>query len=169
MPRDYAALDPAAARRRDRAVTDEAWIRTFLHAAPYGALATVHDGRPFLNSNLFVYDEARHALYLHTAHVGRTAAKVEAGGEGGVPVCLSAFTMGRLLPADTALEFSVNSCPSARIGVSCAGGCWITRFRPGRPALYGALSAAPRRDLLHPCCTPRPERAPGRWAAPPSS
>jgi nitroimidazol reductase NimA-like FMN-containing flavoprotein (pyridoxamine 5'-phosphate oxidase superfamily) len=107
MPRDYAALDPATVRRRDRAVTDEAWIRAFLHAAPYGALATVHDGRPFLNSNLFVYDEARHALYLHTARVGRTAANVEAAGEGGAPVCFSAFAMGRLLPADTALEFSV--------------------------------------------------------------
>lgn len=107
MPRDYAALDPAIVRRRDRAVTDEAWIRAFLHAAPYGVLATVHDGQPFLNSNLFVYDEARHALYLHTARVGRTAANVEAAGEEGAPVCFSAFAMGRLLPADTALEFSV--------------------------------------------------------------
>ena len=107
MPRDYAALDPTATRRRDRAVRDDAWIRAFLQAAPYGALATVHDGRPFLNSNLFVYDEARHALYLHTARVGRTAANVAAGGEDGAPVCFSAFSMGRLLPADTALEFSV--------------------------------------------------------------
>jgi uncharacterized protein len=105
--RNYAALPPTAVRRRDRAVTDEAWIRAFLRAAPYGALATVHDGRPFLNSNLFVYDEARHAVYLHTARVGRTAANVEAAGAEGAPVCFSAFKMGRLLPADTALEFSV--------------------------------------------------------------
>ena len=107
MPRDYAALNPATVRRRDRAVTDEAWIRAVLHAAPYGALATLHDGRPFLNSNLFVYDEPRHAVYLHTARVGRTAANVEAAGEGGAPVCFSVFSMGRLLPAETALEFSV--------------------------------------------------------------
>jgi nitroimidazol reductase NimA-like FMN-containing flavoprotein (pyridoxamine 5'-phosphate oxidase superfamily) len=105
--RNYAALAPTAVRRRDRAVTDDAWIRAFLRAAPYGALATVHDGRPFLNSNLFVYDEARHAVYLHTARVGRTAANVGAAGEEGAPVCFSAFRMGRLLPADTALEFSV--------------------------------------------------------------
>ena len=107
MPRDYAALDPTAVRRRDRAVGDDAWIRDFLHAAPYGVLATVHDGRPFLNSNLFVYDGARHAVYLHTARVGRTAANVEAAGDAGAPVCFSAFAMGRLLPASTALEFSV--------------------------------------------------------------
>lgn len=106
MPRDYAALDPATVRRRDRAVTDEVWIRAFLHAAPYGALATVHDGRPFLNSNLFVYDEARHALYLHTARVGRTRANVDAGAAG-APVCFGVFAMGRMLPADEALEFSV--------------------------------------------------------------
>ena len=90
-------------RRRDRAVTDEAWIKEFLRRAPFGALATVYDGQPFINTNLFAYDEAAHALYLHTANHGRTRTNVEAGGR----VCFSAGRMGRLLPADTALEFSV--------------------------------------------------------------
>ena len=109
MPRDYAQTAPHAIRRRDRAVTDDAWIRRFLHEAPYGVLATVHDGQPFLNSNLFVYDEAAEAIYLHTAHVGRTASNVKAGAHeaAGTPVCFSVFSMGRLLPADVALEFSV--------------------------------------------------------------
>ncbi|NNF57103.1 MAG: pyridoxamine 5'-phosphate oxidase family protein [Rhodothermaceae bacterium] len=106
MPRDYAAQSPTTVRRADRAVTDEAWIRATLHTAAYGTLATVHDGQPFLNSNLFVYDEARHAIYLHTAHVGRTKANVEAE-DTGAPVCFGVFAMGRLLPADEALEFSV--------------------------------------------------------------
>ena len=105
MPRDYTAQPPAAVRRADRAVTDEAWIRATLHAAAWGTLATVHDGQPFLNSNLFVYDEARHALYTHTAHVGRTKANVEA--EAPARVCFGVFAMGRLLPAAEALEFSV--------------------------------------------------------------
>jgi nitroimidazol reductase NimA-like FMN-containing flavoprotein (pyridoxamine 5'-phosphate oxidase superfamily) len=66
-------------------------------------LATILDGQPFINSNLFVYDEARQAIYLHTARVGRTRANVEATSS----VCFSVSEMGRLLPADTALEFSV--------------------------------------------------------------
>ncbi len=89
--------------RRDRAVEDEAWIRALLLRAPVGTLATVSDGQPFLNSNLFVYDEAAHAIYIHTARVGRTRANVEADER----VCFSTFEMGRLLPAAEALEFSV--------------------------------------------------------------
>ena len=90
-------------RRQDRAVTDEAWIRTFLHRAAVGTLATVYEERPFLNTNLFVYDEPAHAIYLHTARKGRTRSNIEAGG----PICFTISEMGRLLPAKEALEFSV--------------------------------------------------------------
>lgn len=89
-------------RRRDRA-RDDRWIRDYLTRAPFGFLATVHDGQPFLNSNLFVFDEAAHSIYLHTARVGRTVVNVAQGGR----VCFSVASMGRLLPADEALEFSV--------------------------------------------------------------
>lgn len=90
-------------RRQDRAVTDEAWIRAFLHRAAVGTLATVYEGRPFLNTNLFVYDEAAHAIYTHTARLGRTRTNVEAGS----PICFTISEMGRMLPAKEALEFSV--------------------------------------------------------------
>jgi nitroimidazol reductase NimA-like FMN-containing flavoprotein (pyridoxamine 5'-phosphate oxidase superfamily) len=90
-------------RRKDRAVNDEKWIGDFLRRAPYGYLATVQDGQPFLNMNIFVYDESRHAIYLHTARTGRTRANVEEDGR----VCFGVSNMGRLLPASTALEFSV--------------------------------------------------------------
>lgn len=103
MPRDYAALPHDQVRRRDRAVEDDAWIRDFLHRAAFGTFATVYEGRPFLNQNIFVYDEAEHALYLHTARVGRTAANV---GEG-IPASFCVGEMGRMLPADEALHFSV--------------------------------------------------------------
>jgi hypothetical protein len=66
-------------------------------------LATVHDGQPFLNSNIFIYDETKHAIYLHTARLGRTRANIEIDDR----VCFSVYEMGRLLPAKTALEFSV--------------------------------------------------------------
>ncbi len=103
MPKDYAAQPVNQVRRSDRAVTDESWIREFLHSAPFGILATVLDEQPFINSNLFVYDETKHAIYMHTARVGRTQANVEANPQ----VCFSISEMGRLLPADVALEFSV--------------------------------------------------------------
>lgn len=90
-------------RRQDRAVSDEGWIRQFLHEAPFGFLATVSQGQPFLNSNLFVFDENRNAIYLHTARTGRTRSNLEAGGR----ACFSVSRMGRLLPASEALEFSV--------------------------------------------------------------
>ena len=58
-------------RRRDRGKDDD-WIRAYLHDAAFGFLATVDDGQPFLNSNLFVYVEEDHAIYLHTHRTGRT-------------------------------------------------------------------------------------------------
>ena len=98
---------PAQLRRADRGA-DDAWVRERLHAAAVGTLSTVRDGRPFLNTNLFVYEETDGglgALWLHTAHAGRTAANVALGEP--APVCFSVFEMGRLLPDDRALEFSV--------------------------------------------------------------
>ena len=89
-------------RRRDRG-RDDAWIGAYLQAASFGFLATVREGQPFLNSNLFVYDPGRHAIYLHTARTGRTETNLSEP----VPVAFSTAAMGRLLPADEALEFSV--------------------------------------------------------------
>lgn len=90
-------------RRSDRAVQDEAWIADLLRRAPLGFIATSVDGQPFINSNIFVYDANARAIFFHTARKGRTRANVADGAN----VCLTVAEMGRLLPADTALEFSV--------------------------------------------------------------
>jgi nitroimidazol reductase NimA-like FMN-containing flavoprotein (pyridoxamine 5'-phosphate oxidase superfamily) len=103
MTAEATGADWTRVRRHDRAVEDEGWIRDCLRDAPVGVLATVHDGQPFVNSNIFVYDEEAHAIYLHTARTGRTRSNVE----GDERVCFSVSTMGRLLPARTALEMSV--------------------------------------------------------------
>ncbi|GAB4520954.1 MAG: hypothetical protein OHK0046_31720 [Anaerolineae bacterium] len=103
MAKDYAALPPSQVRRSDRAVTDDTWIKDFLKRAPIATLATEHEGQPFINSNLFVYDEGENCIYTHTARVGRTRANIEHNPR----VCLSIMEMGRLLPAEEALEFSV--------------------------------------------------------------
>lgn len=103
MPRDYTTLPRTKIRRSDRAVNDEAWMKAFLQRAPVGVLATVHDGQPFLNSNLFFYEETEHVIYMHTARLGRTRANLKIEDR----VCFSVYEMGRLLPAETALDFSV--------------------------------------------------------------
>lgn len=92
-------------RRRDRG-KDDAWVAAFLRRAAYGFLATVgQDGQPFLNSNLFVFDDTGggRRIYLHTHRTGRTRDNLE----GAEKVAFSATAMGRLLPAPEALEFSV--------------------------------------------------------------
>lgn len=95
-------VDP---RRRDRG-REEAWIRRYLEAAPWGVLALpLPEGPPHLNSNLFVYLPHPDRIYLHSA---RTGALPEAlSSPEGVPASFTAAEMGRLLPAEEALEFSV--------------------------------------------------------------
>ena len=89
-------------RRRDRA-QDADWIRAFLHSGAWGALATVDEGQPFINTQNYVYDEETHVIFLHGARFGRTRSNLE----GGAKVCFSVSEMGRILPDEIALEFSV--------------------------------------------------------------
>jgi nitroimidazol reductase NimA-like FMN-containing flavoprotein (pyridoxamine 5'-phosphate oxidase superfamily) len=103
MSEESGDLPRAQVRRKDRGVTNEAWIRDLLHRAPFGTLATVRDGQPFVNMNIFVYHQAANALYLHTARAGQTRTNVEAEER----VCFGVSEMGRLLPAATAMHFSV--------------------------------------------------------------
>lgn len=116
MTKDYDSLPLTTMRRTDRAVENETWIREFLRRAAWGVLATEHDGQPFINSNLFVFDEATHSIFLHTARTGRTRANLEQNPR----ACFHVAEMGRLLPADTALEFSVEYA-----GVTVFGACRV--------------------------------------------
>jgi nitroimidazol reductase NimA-like FMN-containing flavoprotein (pyridoxamine 5'-phosphate oxidase superfamily) len=90
-------------RRKDREVTDEAWIDEMLTRSAAGVLAMVRDGEPTVNMNIFVYAAAERCIYLHTAHTGHTRESVEAS----PPVCFSVFDKGRLLPAMYAKNYSV--------------------------------------------------------------
>lgn len=112
MPRDYLNDAPTRMRRDDRAVTDDAWIIDFLQREAVGTLATAHDNQPYVNTNLFVYDPADHSIIFHTARVGRTRSVIEQNPQ----AVFTVMQMGRLLPADEALEFSVEY-----VGVSAFG------------------------------------------------
>jgi nitroimidazol reductase NimA-like FMN-containing flavoprotein (pyridoxamine 5'-phosphate oxidase superfamily) len=89
-------------RRKNRA-QDEAWIEEFLLNAPEGTMASVHEGKPYLVTRNFAYDENRRALYMHGALKGRTFEHVQMNNL----VCFTAYEMGRLLPAARAMNFSV--------------------------------------------------------------
>ena len=87
----------------DRAVSDDAWIIAFLKRAGMATIATAQDEQPFLSTLLFAYDEPTRVIYFHTARRGRVWENIHANPR----VCLTAAEMGRLLPAATALNFSV--------------------------------------------------------------
>jgi nitroimidazol reductase NimA-like FMN-containing flavoprotein (pyridoxamine 5'-phosphate oxidase superfamily) len=100
---DYLRRPVTQVRRRDRALTDEAWIDRFLSLAPIGHLALCWEGEPLLHSNIFWFDGQRR-IYFHTAGVGRFRAVLAAGGP--LRACFSVTEQGRLLPAGTPLDFS---------------------------------------------------------------
>lgn len=89
--------------RQDRAIYDEEWITALLNRAGMGTLATVKDEQPFLVTLLFVYDPSRHAIYIHKGKRGRAQDNLSENPR----VCFTVAEMGRLLPAVTALNFSV--------------------------------------------------------------
>jgi hypothetical protein len=88
--------------RKDRA-KDDAWIRSYLKRVPFGMIATEFEGQPFLKPTLFVFAEEENAIYIHGALVGRMRTNIEHNPR----VSFSVAEMGRLLPADTAMEVGV--------------------------------------------------------------
>jgi nitroimidazol reductase NimA-like FMN-containing flavoprotein (pyridoxamine 5'-phosphate oxidase superfamily) len=97
-----AAENPTRPRRTDRALEDDRAIEALLHRLAVGFLAITDGDQPYINSNLFWFDADTRRIYFHTAGVGRTRRIVEHSPR----ACFSTAEMGRLLPADTALEFS---------------------------------------------------------------
>jgi nitroimidazol reductase NimA-like FMN-containing flavoprotein (pyridoxamine 5'-phosphate oxidase superfamily) len=74
-----------------------------LHSAPFGMLATEWHGQPYVKPILFGYDEPVQALYFHGAEHGHTLRNIQANPR----ACFSVCKMDRLLPAKTAMGFSM--------------------------------------------------------------
>lgn len=103
-------------RRRDRGKDDD-FVRAALDRIPWGTLAVAGAGGvPHLNTNLFVRRPDPERIYLHTARTGALGDAVRAGGAEGAPAAFTAAAMGRLLPAETALEFSVEYAGATAVG-----------------------------------------------------
>ncbi|WP_290810726.1 pyridoxamine 5'-phosphate oxidase family protein [Halovivax sp.] len=92
-------------RYQGLAVDDREWMLEFLADQESGVLGLVDEGSPHLVTQLFVYDDRDGAIYLHGAQGGRSYDIVDREGE--VPACFTTSRMGRFVPADRPVDFTV--------------------------------------------------------------
>src|ERR1043165_2780761 len=103
MPRNYEGESPTAFQRLPDYQRDDEWIRAFLREAKVGHIASVQDGQPFLNPSTFWFDEENHQIIFHSNVAGRIRSNIENHAR----VCFEASELGKMLPANVALEFSL--------------------------------------------------------------
>lgn len=103
MPRDYISQPPDTFQRRPHLTQGEDWIRSFLHEAKVCHIATSIDGQPFVNPTTFWFDESNHQIVFHSNIAGRVRSNIESNPK----VSLEASELGRLLPSNVAMEFSL--------------------------------------------------------------
>ena len=103
MPRDYTDQSPTAYQRRPHLTQNDEWIRAFLKLAQIGHIATSVDGQPFINPTTFWYDETEHQIVFHSNVAGRIRSNIESNPK----VSLEASELGKFLPSNVALEFSL--------------------------------------------------------------
>ena len=105
MSKDY-SLDgksPTADQRRPNYVRDDDWIRGLLHRGQVAHIGTRWDDQPFVTPTNYWFDEPGHRLIFHSNISGRLRANIERHPE----VCVEVSEVGRLLPSNIALEFSL--------------------------------------------------------------
>lgn len=104
MPKDYAleVTPPNQQRRPEHAQTDD-WTSHFLQHAQIGHISTRWDDQPFINPTTFWFDPDHREIYFHSNIVGR----VRANAQQHTQVCFEASEFGKVLPANVALEFSI--------------------------------------------------------------
>ncbi len=90
-------------QRRKHLGMDDDWIRNLINRLPLGFFATRWNDQPFVHPMTFVYDEQKHCIYMHGSKVGRRRANTEKHEK----MCFCASEMGKLLPSNQALHFSV--------------------------------------------------------------
>ena len=103
MPRNYENQSPTAFQRLPEYTRDDYWIRTYLREAKVGHFATAWDEQPFITPSTFWFDEENQRIIFHSNIAGRVCANLERNPK----VCLEASELGRLLPSNVALEFSL--------------------------------------------------------------
>jgi hypothetical protein len=103
MPRSYEHQSPTAFQRRPHLTKDDAWIRSFLKESKVGHVATCVEDQSFINPTTFWYDEENHQIVFHSNIAGRVRSNIERNPK----VSLEASELGKMLPSNVALEFSL--------------------------------------------------------------
>ena len=131
MARDYIGQPPTAFQRRPHLARDDAWIRSFLKEAKVGHIATSIDGQPFINPTTFWFDEEKHQIAFHSNVAGRIRSNIETNPK----VSLEASELGKMLPSNVALEFSLQFRSVVVFGTARL----ITDPAEARRLLYGLI------------------------------
>jgi nitroimidazol reductase NimA-like FMN-containing flavoprotein (pyridoxamine 5'-phosphate oxidase superfamily) len=103
MPRDYTNQSPISFQRRHHLTRDDEWIRAFLKTARVGHIASSRGDQPFINPTMFWFDEENHQIVFHSNVAGRVRSNIESNSK----VCLEVSELGKFLPSNVALEFSL--------------------------------------------------------------
>jgi len=103
MPRDYQNESPTAFQRLPEYEREDEWIRAFLSQAKIGHIASAWDQQPFINPTTFWFDEANQQIVFHSNVAGRIRSTIENNSR----VCFEASELGKMLPSNIALEFSL--------------------------------------------------------------
>jgi len=132
MPRDYTNQAPVAFQRRPHLTKGDDWIRAFLKEAKVGHIATSMDGQPFVTPSTFWFDEENHQIVFHSNIAGRIRSNIESNPK----VSLEASELGKMLPSNVALEFSLQFRSVMVFGTARV----ITDPTETRRLLYGLIS-----------------------------
>jgi uncharacterized protein len=103
MPRNYENQSPTAFQRLPEYNREDDWIREILQRGQIAHIASSWDDQPFINPTTFFYDQAGHRLIFHSNIAGRIRANIEHNPK----VCVEVSEMGKVLPSNVALEFSL--------------------------------------------------------------
>ncbi len=131
MPRNYQNESRTAFQRLPEYERDDEWIRVFLREARVGHVASARDRQPFINPSTFWFDETNHQIIFHSNLAGRIRSNIESNAK----VCFEASELGKMLPANVALEFSLQFRSVIVFGEAHL----ITGSEEARRAMYGLI------------------------------
>lgn len=104
MVRNYQKAAPEQYQRLPEYQRADAWIGAFLKRGLIAQVAhTDQHGQPFITATNYWFDEENHQILFHSNIAGRIRSNLEHQSR----VCVSVSEYGKLLPANTALEFSI--------------------------------------------------------------
>jgi len=131
MPREYIGQPGASYQRRPQLSRGDEWVREFLRKSQIGRIATIDNNQPFINTTTFWYDEPNNQIIFHSNIAGRVRSNIEKN----PIVSFETDELGRFLPSNVAMEFSLQFRSVVVFGQAKI----ITEFEVARQLLYGLI------------------------------